>query len=474
MKKIYNKLTLLSALAISMMFSTSLVSCGPDENDWGVDPSVIRQKAPLSLEAEIDDYSLDMTVTIGSIPGAKSYQIQVSKKPLLSGFDDTEGIPTFTTTEKEYVINRTAEELGEPITENTTYYLRVRAVDEKGQPSKWYTNGMNYNEGYITDPTLASLLKDNATYSVTSRAGLEIDDTGDNYIDLMWYMLPKSSSEAARAYCKAPLYIINETLQEAGEPEDVYKHTLTDEEKSNYKYEWANLEVKKSYTFALYDEENTRIGYVTESTEETPNMSLARNILSWTKDEVVGQQGVPLTLVDKDHGDFKIILNQDNAANSGYKSDGSYWCQTPLKEAYKSAYRFQSKNRNSMSFIAGQDGRLYVYSGNGTTYKIEYITSKYTDAEKTIPAKNEDGEEIQTIESGGTVTMRGAMEKVKIDGHDCYRVTKIRLRMDDPYKGKADEDGYYTKVITKITPTASASCYYYGFIFVPDETEGGE
>ena len=449
MKKIYNIATMFAVLILGVM-----TACTPDENDWTVDESVKRQLAPASLEGEIDDYSLDLKVTIGRVSRAESYELQVSEKQLVSGYDETEGIPTFTivpdegsTGDIEYTVSRNDEKLEEPITQNQTYYIRVRAIDANGGKSKWYTNGMNYTDGLVADPVVALSLEENATLKVTARAGMDAD-YGDKFVNLTWYFTP---DDVDKTYCAAPTYIINETLKDAGEAESVYKHTLTSAELTACEYSWEGLEENNDYSFTLYDEEGMVIGDVQGTTEYTPDMSLARSILTWTKADVIGKIGEKKTLVDPDKGDFQVILNEDNAANDGYNTT-TYWCQTPDRKAYASSGRFSSKNRNSMTIKVPGDGRFYIY-GNGkpTTYQV----AKFVGVDE--ETQEEKWENIQqvTVKANAKVSIYAESEG---KNKDCFKFTRMKLA--------GGKDNTY-----KITPTASASCYIYGFVFVPDSEQ---
>ena len=434
MKKIF-KYIMSAALVLTGMMQ--LASCN-DANDWTVDPSVTKQRPPTSLKVELaDSASLNINVTIGTLQTAASYDLQVSESPLSSvEANDAstvksavwtfEGITVKDFEEGKYVIKRSKEDNGQfTVEQDKTYYFRARAVGKDGTKSNWFTNGLLYYGG-VGDEALAQTLLENSyennsnlnsISSLTTPALLWVTplDVEPDAITVNWHEINYAT----------PKYIRNENtgdvIDVSGAKEDTRPKIKT------YSFPITGLEGLTSYTFSLLDEdEETVLGSVTASTEAKPNMDIARQIVTYTKDEVIGTKGNPLTLVDSEFGDFKIILHQNDAANAGW-STNSYKCMNPLKELYTSNNRFQSKNKNNITFVVPSDGRLYLYAnGSPTTYTVQ-----------------QEGEEDQTV----------TVNKDDKDDRGYYKFVKVRLK-----KGSA-----------LFKAANGKSCYYYGFVFVPDE-----
>ncbi len=440
MKKTYHYII---AVAIVLTGMLQLVSCKDSNNDWTVDTSVLKQRPPSSLTVEVDSASLDMTVQIGTIAKAASYELQISESPLTSNANmEVEGdIYTFSNiTESQFVngaITIAHQNEQFEVKGNTTYYFRVRAIGTNGTVSNWYTNGMLYNGGF-GDEVVAERMKANTYYTLTTPAILSVDenDIDPDALTLRWYVV--SYANIATLRCETTG---TEVPASAGTQDPNY----TDVEVWYYK--WTGLEANKSYTFSLLDDAGNVLATSTQSTEFAPNMELAHSILSWTKDDVIGAKGESKVLYDPDNY-FCVTFNEESAANAGYKSDGSYWCQTPEKKAYKSPYRVQVKNTNTLEFKVPENGRMYLYgNGSPTPYELSMYMGLDDDG-------NDVWEVIQTV----TINKDEKVKAEDEDGkeRDCYRFTKLKLN--------GAVDGRY-----KFAPTASKSCYYYGFVFVPDD-----
>lgn len=483
MKKLYNIIVLFAVLLMGVM-----VSCSPDENEWSTDPSVKRPYAPSSVEAEIDSFSLALNITVAKQTTAQSYEVQFSREPLYSGFDETEGIATITTETGEVEIPRNDSRLGEQgINESDILYVRARAISADGSKSKWVTNGMLYNEGYVQDATLAALLKKNAALKVAAPSGLWITGIEETSMKLNWYMLPTSSKQAEKAYCKAPSYIINETLKEAGEDESVYKHSITAEELEAYQYEWTGLTVGQSYRFTLYDQDETKIGDATDATEYRPNMDLAMyaTMAEFAEDSdspvyEIDEEGNKVVKRDPATGlpvanergnvmdtemtgkqmfttknfvyhyitektfngkSFKVTINNETA--SGWADNRNDWVSNPVNQAVNFAIRGQIKKNSTVKFDFPSAGRLYIYAYGKSenmltqTDQDPYVFNVAADAEKTvIPVY---GSETETCKK-------------------WYKSYKFRV---------VEGEG-----ILQID--SSNSMYFFGFVFVPDDPNAGQ
>ena len=485
MKKLYSIIALFAVLLMGMM-----VSCSPDQNDWSTDPSAKRPYAPASVTAEIDSFSLVMSINVAQLSTAKSYEVQVSREPLMSGFDETPGIITIVSESGVVEIARNDDRLGEGgIKESDVLYARARAVSEDGTKSKWVTNGMLYNEGYVKSEDIAALLKKNATLKVTAPSGMWVTGIEETSMKLNWYMLPTESKKADKSYCKAPSYIINETWKEDGEhAESDYKHMLTQEELEAYQYEWTGLTVGQSYHFTLFDQDGTKIGDATEATEYSPNMDLAMYItvaqINEDSDEPVyeiDEQGNKVVKRDPNTGlpvpnargnvmeepmtgkqmfttkafqyniesentfndkKFKVIFNNETA--SGWADSRNDWVSNPVNKAENYVIRGQVKKNSTVKLSFPSAGRLYIYaygkSENMLTQDDQepYVFNVLADAQKT-PIPVYDDPEADPCKK-------------------WYMSYKFRV-----VEGEA---------ILQIDN--ANSMYFYGFVFVPDDPNAGK
>lgn len=445
MKKTYNYII---AVAIVLTGMLQLVSCKDSNNDWTTDPSVIQQRPPTSLEADVDSATLDMSVQIGTIAKAAYYELQISESPLTSNDDiPVEGtVYTFSDiTEDEFVngaitITRVNEQF--TIKDNTSYYLRVRAIGNDGTISNWYTNGMLYYGGISNEKTAERMLE-NTYYRAETPA---IEWVSDNNIDpdaltISWY----ETSYATVATIRNETLGTEVSASAATQDPDYTKIKV-------WNYKWEGLEANKAYTFSLLDDAGNVITTMTQSTEYAPNMALAHSILTWEKDEVIGAKGESKVVYDPDNY-FSITFNEESASNAGYTNTGGYYCQTPDKKVYKSPYRVQVKNTNTLEAQVPEDGRLYLYAnGSPTTYEI----SKHLGI-------GEDGSDQWEVIQKVTVKKdnKTPIEDEGGSTRNCFKFVKVKLN--------GAVDGRY-----KIAPTASKSCYYYGFVFVPDDPNAGK
>lgn len=452
MKKIFRYIMSATLVVTGMM---QFASCN-DANDWTVDPSVTKQRPPTSLKVELaDSASLDINVTIGTLANAVSYELQVSESPLSSvEANDAatvtsdvwifDGIKVSDFQGGKYVLKRDNGKF--TIMQNTTYYFRVRAVGEDGTKSNWYTNGLLYN-GSDGDEKIAQILLENSynnnsnlnsTSSLTTPSLMWVDDNeiDPDALTISWHETDYTTVATIR----------NETLGTEVSASSAIQNPDYTKVKVWY-YKWDGLEVNKSYTFSLLDAAGNVISTLTKSTEPAPNMALAHSILKWEMNDVIGAKGESKVVYDPDNY-FSITFNEESAANAGYTNTGKYYCQTPDKKVYTSPYRVQVKNRNTLEVKIPESGRLYLYAnGTPTTYEVSKCIGKGDDGTdqweviKKVTVKKDDKTPIE--DEGGST-------------RSCFKFTKLKLN--------GAVDGRY-----KIAPTESKSCYYYGFVFVPDD-----
>ena len=445
MKKTYYFITTVAIILTGML---QLVSCKDSNNDWTTDSSVLKQRPPSSLTVEADSATLDLTVQIGTIANAAYYELQMSESQLTSNADiPVEGtIYTFSNIkESQFVdgkitIARKNEQC--EIKDNTTYYFRVRAIGNDNTVSNWYTNGMLYYGGISNEKTAERMLA-NACYSIDTPSLMWVNDNDvdPDALTISWHDTDYSTVATIR----------NETLGTEVSASSATQNPDYTKVKVWY-YKWDGLEANKAYTFSLLDDAGNVITTMTMSTESAPNMSLAHSILAWEKDDVIGLKGESKVVHDPDNY-FTIIFNEESAANAGYTNTGKYYCQTPDKKVYTSPYRVQVKNTNTLEFIVPESGRMYLYAnGSPTTYEL----SKYI-------GKAEDGSDLWEVIQRVTVKKddKTPIEDEGGSTRNCIRFVKLKLN--------GAVDGKY-----KLAPTASKSCYYYGFVFVPDEPNAGQ
>ena len=446
MKKTFKYIMTVAVVLTGLL---QLVSCKDSNNDWTTDPSVTKQRPPTSLSVEVDSATLDLSVQIGTIANAASYDLQISESPLTSNASLPVEGEVFTISnikEADFVngkitIARKNDQF--EVKNNTTYYFRVRAIGKDNTVSNWYTNGMLYYGGIGNEKT-AQKMKENTYYKLDIPTMIWV---GDNDIDpdaltISWYevdfaTVAKIREEASGAEVDA---------SEATQSEEYTKTKV-------WFYKWDGLEANKEYTFTLRDSENNVIATIVKATETAPNMSLAHSILSWEKSDVIGVKGESKTVWDSDNY-FAITFNEESAANAGWTNTGKYYCQTPDKKVYTSPYRVQSKNTNTLEVKVPEDGRLYLYANGSPT---TYVVSKYMGID--ADTQEDVWEEIQRV----TVKKDDKISIVDDGGssRNCFKFVKIKL--------SGATDGKY-----KLAPTASKSCYFYGFVFVPSDTNAGE
>ncbi|MBR2184933.1 MAG: hypothetical protein IJ897_05870 [Prevotella sp.] len=448
MKKTYNYIIAAAIILTSML---QLVSCKDSNNDWTTDPSVIQQRPPSSLTIEVDSATLDMSIQIGTIAKAAYYELQMSESPLTSNEDIPVEGTVYTInniTEDQFVdgkisIKRQNEYC--EFKEDHTYYFRVRAIGQDGTISNWYTNGMLYS-GDIGNAQTAKRMTENTYCMVETPSILWIDDSeiDPDALTTRWHETDYITVAKIR----------NETTNVEHDVSEATKDTDYTKVKVWY-YKWEGLEVNKAYTFSLLDAAGNVIKTITQSTEYAPNMSLAHSILAWKKEDVIGAKGESKVVYDPDNY-FSITFNEESAANSNYvgpSDNKKYYCQTPDKKVYISNYRVQVKNTNTLEVKVPESGRLYLYAnGSPTTYEVSKFIGKDDD-------DNDQWERIQKV-----TVKKDDKTPIQDEGgstRQCYKFAKLKL--------SGAVDGRY-----KIAPTASKSCYYYGFVFVPDDPNAGQ
>ena len=407
-------------IAAAIPFLGMLAAC-TDGNDWTVDNSASRQRTPDGLEAEIDSATLNMELKWNKASGATGYEVQVSESPLMAGIDETEGIATFSTDASPMTIDRINDKI--QIKENTTYYVRVRAIQAGKNPSKWATDD------------IAS-----GTYKVQSPATLWIDDTGVGEKDLtMQWIKTKYAT---------PTTIVNQNTGES--------HEITDEEKEALSYKATGLQDGVEYTFTLLDENGNQIGKTTKATEKAPNMDWAMSVMdlsTWVKGGITTLTSGKFTVEMNDHGgkfkgEFKDIRMISPLNETGEKLS-FYRFNTNTKEFYsiddwdpETSQFDPNKSKEYIKLTIPAKGRLYVYAYTGTAGRTMVVAKRVIN-----PTTNEMTEEKIFDKALDSNLKDNAPEG------DAVKYEKIYI---------TEAGDYYVS-------SPSGAIYIYGFIFVPDE-----
>ena len=396
-----------------------------DDNDWTTDTSVTRLRAPEGLSVEVDSTTLNMELKWNKSAGAQAYQIQVSEEQLAEGFDETPGIPTFTATESPLTIERLNDQF--EVKENTTYYVRVRAISDVKSPSKWATNDIV-----------------SGTLKTKSPATLWIDDSGvgETTLTMRWIKVKYANVTT----------ILNQTTGES--------HEITSDEKSELSYTATGLQDGVEYTFVLLDDEGNQLGITSKATEKAPNMDWAMSIMDlsgWVK-------GGEVTLND---GPFKLTLNDHGGKFKG--ENKSIRMISPLNVVGEKItyYRFAT---NTKEFYSVDD---YIFDEATSTWGYDPAKSKvYIKLE--IPAV---GRLYAYAYSGNAgrnmVVARRTFNSVT---NTLTEEVVFNRELDSNLKDNAKEGEAvkYDKIYIKepgeyFVSTPSGGAYIYGFIFVPDE-----
>ena len=407
MKKIFKYIMSATLVVAGMM---QFASCN-DANDWTVDPSVTKQRPPTSLKVELaDSASLDINITIGTLANAVSYELQVSESPLssveandaltvTSDIWEFDGITVADFQGGKYVLKRDNEKF--TITQNTTYYFRVRAVGEDGTKSNWYTNGLLYY-GSDGDEKIAQILLENSynnnsnlnsTSSLTTPSVMWIGDMDieSDALTINWHETDYVTAK----------YLRNEATGEERDISNAEKNTEYTKT-TVWKYTWTGLEVNKEYTFSLLDENKNVIGTFTGKTEFAPDLTISYFL--------PGKTASPLANTDPDF----ILKSLDNSGNESDLFIGKFI--VGKKMATKSQ---KSSDRTYISPFTKQVFQPLSttdkwYTSDATKYNMIQTKSKDSSIELIIPAEGRlyiyasgDGKEItvtQESEDEGNLT----------------------------------------------------------------------
>ena len=384
MKKIFKYIMSATLVVAGMM---QFASCN-DANDWTVDPSVTKQRPPTSLKVElVDSASLEINVTIGTLANAVSYELQVSESPLssveandavtvTSEIWEFDGITVDDFQKGKYVLKRENEKF--TITQNTTYYFRVRAVGEDGTKSNWYTNGLLYYGSDGDEKIAQILLKNsynnnsnlNSTSSLTTPSVMWVGnmDIDPDALTINWHETDYATAK----------YLRNETT---GEDRDISNVTPdTNPKTAVWKYKWDGLEVDKEYTFSLLDENKNVIGTFTGKTEFAPVEAISYYLSG----------ALPNRLTTNDP-DF-IVKGLDSNGNESDLFKGYFTVAKKMKTKWS---KDNSQKSSDRAFINPFSGKVFQplspmsswYVSDSKYYHMIQTGGTASNIELTIPAK---------------------------------------------------------------------------------------
>lgn len=453
-------------------------SCN-DANDWSVDSSVIKQRPPTDLKVEVkDSATLDLTVQIGTVESAESYELQASTSVLTSNGDlPVEGdIYTFSgiTTDQfdkgKYIIKRSKEDNGQfTVEQNTKYYFRVRAIGKDGSKSNWYTNGQLYYGG-VSDESLAEKLIENTTKNISTNSDgkpvgpvvetpatlwIGLSDVGSKSLKLNWH---ETKYVTAR-------WLRNETI--GGEDVGVEKGTENPKYTKTkvWTYEWTGLEVEKEYTFSLLDEDKNVISTLTKKTEIDPERAISYFLGGFpvfdakSKDFTIKGKDINEDETDIFKGKFIVggsmksesKASKNNAFICTFDKSKKYQPLTPNYNDATSGPDGTNYNRistggsgSSIELQIPASGRLYIYAGNGG---ILTVTQYHKD-------NPDDEDEEEVVLSKTEYDVPASIKKYS----DSEATEFIKAYVENEIDGKK---------VTRTTLTWSKGIYLCGMHFVP-------
>ena len=439
MKKTYKYIV---TVAVVLMGLLQFTSCN-DANDWSVDSSVIKQRPPTDLKVEVkDSATLDLTVQIGTVESAESYELQASTSVLTSNGDlpvegdiyTFSGITTDDFEKGKYIIKRSKEDNGQfTVEQNTKYYFRVRAIGKDGSKSNWYTNGQLYYGG-VSDESLAEKLIENTTKNISTNSDgkpvgpvvetpatmwIGVTDVESTSLTINWHEIEYATAKWLRN-------------DETGESKPVTDGTQNpDYTKTKvWYYSWTGLETEKEYTFSLLDEEGNVIASVTQATEAEPNRLISYFLGNFPE---IAQKDPDFVLKGRDADGNEtelfqgLIINgdkmkteskksSDNGFVSPFESNKSPFC--PLSPGYVTTADANKYNRVSTGGAASSieldipaSGRLYIYAGNGGEITVSQGSADegtLVESKLTVPAGS-----IKKFSEGGTKFLKAYVEKGK-------------------------------------------------------------
>lgn len=193
---------------------SSLPSC-TDGNDWSADSNYAHLFGIGDMSIEAYDTYADLTFSL--VRGASSYVIEYSTDSLYDGISGQNSVMV-TAPSTPYKIENLVGE--------TRYYLRLKAIGEGINESRWVYYRTGSGKGYFT--TKAEQIFNEVTSA----------DYDDANIHVSW----RPGSEVTRI-----------TISDNAEEPTVQEFTLTDADKSAAEYFFHNLKATTTYTITIYN-----------------------------------------------------------------------------------------------------------------------------------------------------------------------------------------------------------------------------
>lgn len=451
MKKTYKYIV---TVAVVLMGLLQFTSCN-DANDWSVDSSVIKQRPPTDLKVEVkDSATLDLTVQIGTVESAESYELQASTSVLTSNGDlpvegdiyTFSGITTDDFEKGKYIIKRSKEDNGQfTVEQNTKYYFRVRAIGKDGSKSNWYTNGQLYYGG-VSDESLAEKLIENTTKNISTNSdGKPVGPVVETPAT-MWIRNLDVESDALTVNWHETDYVTAKYLRlETSGLDDVDISNVPTNPKYTktkvWSYKWSGLEVDKEYTFSLLDADKNVISTVSRKTEYDPNLSISYFIGNFP---VIAQKDADIVLKGKDADGNEtelfqgLLKNGEKMKTEEKKSSDNAFISPfvkgdvfqPLSPGYKTTADANKYNRistggssSSIELTIPARGRLYIYMASNKNNSGVLTITQYGDEDVVLEETKLDiPYQIINLKSGGTEFLKAYVE-TEINGKKVVKTT---------------------------------------------------
>ncbi len=386
----------------------AFLSACTETNDWTVDSSINRQPSISTFEVTADSAELKMAVKFEAQKSASGYEIQISTDSLKEGFDESTSYAGLKTIKVDPVTTGSLDiAYGEgddqyKWVENTTYFFRIRSLSSTKDNSKWFTSGI------MTD---VKGVKMTPMFTVS---GLDI---GETEVTVHWIKKYKSGT---------PAFLT--CLDAAGN--QVSRHDLTDDEKKDAKYTFTGLTAGATYTFYVFDADDTQLGTTTVTTETTPDMTKALSIFGMP-DFITQTAGSVQEFRDATGKFVAKFIDKDGKFKMELKKSDPYY--NPLKEDFKTGemegsdggYRMSTNGKaGQIDMTIPSKGRLYVYTRGSAGRNIIFTQNTEKLLEQEVPKEK--------------------------TNNKAYVFTKVNVEAGT------------------VVVTWSASIYIQGFQFVPD------
>ena len=224
-------------LASMAVIAGAITSCTDKMDNWGTDSAYDRLFTITSIK--ITPESTTATVEYGGYSGADKYQIQYSTSPITSDMEPyAEGTTTVEVESKEK-----AELTG--LMGETNYYLRIRAIAEGRNPSKWAYYMTSSGDPYFT------------TKGEQIMNDVDDADRTESSIRVTW---------------EAGAEVTHLLVHQVGDEENANDQTFTldDAAKAAGEYTVTGLQGSTGYVISIYNGEAKRGSVQTSTSAEAP------------------------------------------------------------------------------------------------------------------------------------------------------------------------------------------------------------